>query len=343
MNKFMDIKGTFLKVYGKTTSSFHSTRREYASLVQTSPFILGSTLRGALLTNIIKQIDCPEWLRLKETNDSGAIGGIHRGCGISCPVKSFFSPSQVIFSFGKFDNMGEEKLQRTTRIAIEREKSSVSEGAIVNIETVPPETSFEFEVVLLGESLQFMEQIKKAVYTMAIGEGIGRYRSIGFGQFQIDRIEESELSQIIEKQLSEIQERCNGKKGIKLILRTPLVLGDGQGIFFPVSNSKVFIERFCNATAAKMKMLTITEKTLAQSDIKDVEMKIIPDYVHRFSYEIQNKENRLVAWPGSEIILHCEMTRELYLQFAIIAITGLGEWSDWGFGRFHNEGFEEKQ
>lgn len=342
----MNFNGTLLRVKGKTTSPFHSTRQQYASLVQTAPFILGSTLRGALLSTMIRQIDCPQWIRLKKETDSKNISDIHTNCDISCSVKYFFLSYQIIFSFGLFnvDNKlsedNETLYQRTTRIAIERENNSVSEGAIVNIETILPETPFIFEIILLGDALNHRENIKRAILNMPLGEGIGRYRSIGFGQFQIDTIEEFDLVEIIEQQLSDIK-KVNGQKRIRLILSTPLVLGDEKGMVFPFSNRKILIDRLSKEIKSKVEVITRKESTTIS--IKDIEMKITPDYIHRFSYEIQNKENRLVARAGSEVILHFEdITTELYQQLAIASLIGLGEWSDWGYGRFKVKSLRER-
>lgn len=329
----MNINGILFRVKGKTLSPFHTTRRAYTSLVQTAPFVLGSTLRGALLSTIIRQINCPERVRLQKENDSINICKIHLNCEASCFVKHFFSPYQVLFSFGKFCAKEENLYQRIIRIAIEREKVSVAEGAIVNIEAIQAETPFEFEIMLLGKILSFKEEIKKAINNIAVWEGIGRYQSIGFGQIQIDDIEEIDLSQAINHLFYELKEKLNHEHKMRLVFKTPLVLGDENGTLFSFSNRVELIEQFSKEIVSKVQ--NITGRELTPLVIKDVEMKIIPDYVHRFSYEIKNKENRLIAASNSEVILHFEnISDEVFQQFAIVSFAGLGEWSDWGFGRF---------
>ena len=69
--------------------------------------------------------------------------------------------------------------------------------------------------------------------------------------------------------------------------------------------------------------------------IERVDARLRPDFIGRFSYERGLRENRLVAWAGSEMTLHLSHgASDLSEQLAIASILGIGEWSEWGYGRF---------
>ncbi|MBT9165182.1 MAG: hypothetical protein DDT23_01197 [candidate division WS2 bacterium] len=145
--------GIFLRFYCRTTTPFHTTSREYTNLVKSASFILGSTIRGAVLKTMIELFPCPMMNRLKDAQNSKEVSDIHSKCSPECPMKPFFTHSFLSnFSFGFFKSEDVDRF--STRIGIERETASVAEGSIVTFESLSPPRSFEFDVFLFGECLK---------------------------------------------------------------------------------------------------------------------------------------------------------------------------------------------
>jgi hypothetical protein len=79
----------------------------------------------------------------------------------------------------------------------------------------------------------------------------------------------------------------------------------------------------------------VTGDELAPLPIERVDFRLKPEFVGRFSYERGLRENRLVAWQGSQMKLHPENEVVLNcVQLGLAAVLGIGEWNHWGFGRF---------
>ena len=70
--------------------------------------------------------------------------------------------------------------------------------------------------------------------------------------------------------------------------------------------------------------------------LERLDVLIRPDFISRFSYEQGLRQNRLVAWPGSS--LSFDWPEAFDEDGLVLALTlGIGEWSEWGFGRFRVE------
>ncbi len=307
-------EGLILRFECVTASPFHTARQEYANLIKCAPFILGSTLRGAALNDLIRA-HCPEETlrQLDGLTDPAAIADVHRNCAADCPAKHFYAePAEVRFSFGIFD--GEPALART-RIALDRETSSVAEGAIVSVEAVPAGTGFSFEIALLGEAIRFRDEIEAALRRAGQMWGIGRLRSVGFGQYEVRRVESASITD----RLSRFREQF-AKAGSEITLEfvTPYVLGDGS------SEVQVSGEALAERVGAELGV-----------KLERVEARLELDFVSRFSFERGLRENYLVAWRDSQMTLKSAENGSAWVDaLARSATFGLGRLDDWGFGQF---------
>lgn len=321
------IEGRVLRFECRTTSPFHTSRQEYANLIKCAPFILGSTIRGGLLKYLIETNCSSEKIAmLRSMSDPEEVARFHRGCEVDCLVRPFFAEESLAwFSFGRFT---EESYVSMTRIAIGRENRSVAQGAIVNIEAIEPGTEFVFEITLFDEALTTVDAIRPAINQVGRMHGLGRLRSIGFGQFEVLDAEGSDFADHVDERVHALP-FFNGE--LKMVFTTPFVLGKGMNPY-PIAGQELAkqIAEDLQATVSRA-----VEEEMAPIPIDHVDVRLKPDFVGRFSYERGLRENRLVAWVGSEITLHLsDGVHDLSEQLAIASILGIGEWSEWGYGRF---------
>jgi len=320
------LEGTILRFHCLTTSPFHTTRQRYANLVKCAPFIMGSTLRGALLDALIRT-RCPQELigRLQMLDDPEAIAELHRGCPEVCPVKSFFAqPLTVWFSFGEFEKVDYHMM---TRIGLSRETHSVSEGAIFTIEAIVPGIPFTFEIILLGMAQTVTEDIVTAVKQVAEVGGVGGFRSIGLGRFEL--VDEPERTTLDEWLYEAMVGWPQAGEWAQMTFTTPFVLGSEMGP--QALQGEVMARRIAQAIDRVAAEAGYEED--GALPLERVDVRLRPEFVGRFSFERGLRENQLVAWPGSSLGFEWPETVDGD-ALAIAAVLGIGEWNHWGFGRF---------
>ncbi len=326
--------GLTLTFHCRTVSPLHTTRQQYSNLIKCAPHIMGSTLRGAIVARLIEREVCPkphaEWANA--SRETARVGELHRACeNPACPIAPFFpapndSPS-AWFSFGTFDAPEPARLYRAaTRIALERATGSVAEGAIITIESIAPDTPFAFNVTLFGDAARLADDIEWAVRMTAQTQGLGRFRSIGYGQFELSappaRIA---FAEGVEK----TREQWNASRELQAEFATPFIIGKGDGQVAALDRRafREWLQKPADATLRAIGM----EAELA---LTDAALTLTPEYVSRFSYEMGGPQHRLVAWKGSRLKMTLardddETTRAL----AALSLLGMGEWSDCGFGQ----------
>lgn len=303
-------------------SPFHTTQREYQNLLTCAPYVLGTTIRGAVLGYLIqKHCTVEKITQLEKTTDPGCILQIHRSCGEGCLLSQFFEEDtpNILFSFGEFHRP--EYLSRT-RIALRRDFRNASEGAIANVECIQEGSEFRFEVVLSDSLMDLEEEIAEAVRFVGEYIGIGRFKSVGLGRFKTEERTKEDVETLLERVKIPDSE-------IELVLRTPLVFMmrkmDCGVMAEQISNS--FLQRFREISGRD------SDKEVEIAEL-DIEMK--PEFIHRHSLETSQVENRLVMDVGSKI--RCVLPppgRQHLIQLKIASRFGIGDWRNCGFGRFH--------
>jgi hypothetical protein len=327
-------EGIALVFHCRTTSPLHTTRQQYSNLIKCAPFILGSTLRGAILARLIEREVCPHLDKAVASSDSARIGELHRACeNPACPIKPFFPDGAPLawFSFGLFDAPDPARPYRAaTRIALERETGSVAEGAIITIESIAPDTPFTFSVTLFGEAMRVSDDVEWAVEATARTQGIGRFRSIGYGQFRVEKSERVAFAERVER------ERTNWREAEKVSAEfaTPYVIGTGDGKVEGL-NRQAFAQTIQAQASDTLRAIGVDSPV----QFSDAALTLTPDYVSRFSYEQGGPQHRLVAWQGSRLVLTlAHADEEARRALAAIALLGLGEWRECGFGQIAPEG-----
>ncbi|MBM4467185.1 MAG: hypothetical protein FJ014_16795 [Chloroflexi bacterium] len=323
------IEGKAITFRCRLTSPFHTARQTYANLAKCAPFILGSTIRGAVLKYLIEAHCPPDGIAdLRQLHDPDQVAAYHLACDRDCPARPFFQHREYIwFTCAPLD---EEKFGSATRIALSRPTASVAEGAIFSVEMATPGTEFTFEVFLLGPAQVLVDTVKGAVEAAGRWSGLGGHRSVGFGRFELldGQPQADEFDDRITRELLFWPQVSSSPT---LVFLTPLVLGEKVGLETLTGEGlAVWL-----ATEIQRIASQVTGDELAPLPIERVDFRLKPEFVGRFSYERGLRENRLVAWQGSRMTLHPESGTTLDSeQLAMAAVLGIGEWNHWGFGRF---------
>ncbi len=322
---------------------YHTTQHTHRNLLRCGPHILGSSLRGIILSYLI-QTNCREsYLAELVTKKSPTeIQKFHRSCPEECLLREIageadWSPA---FSFGEFQTDFGTGLQH--RVAIDRERRTVAVGKIVSIEVVPEGTEFQFTVVLPTPALLRRTQFEQAVREAGQWIGVGHHKSIGLGRFEVKRVSACSL-------LSEIArvsvEFGNLPAAFRLRLQTPMVLHDANKRF-PLE-TKALREALARAllerTTEVSKRFALPGPLPADPIVpQECRFSFRPDYISRESFEEGKRKNALVALAGSWFDLSFrEVTESLRHQLAIAQVLGIGSWADVGFGRLRAQPLED--
>lgn len=327
----MDLRdGTVFSFGCKLKSPFHTTQREYRNLLKCAPFIAGTTFRGAILKALI-ELNCKknDLNQLKKLNDPHEVRRLHSQCYEDCIVKHFFDPEKInaIFSCGLFE--GKSKYDLFTRIALTKDDQTAAEGMIVNTECISSGVDFQFSISLFDDALDAVDELKDAI-DLASQNGIGRFKSIGFGRFDIENIGEENVEDLIWRN-AENFESDNLKVEIKL--QTPFVFNNSKEAFNQNDLGDVF-----SAALSKRYNDICVDRLRTSPSISSTEMRLIPEFLNRYSYEIGKKESRFSAGIESQFWLEFdEVTEDIKSQLAIGSAFGFGLWCNCGFGKFFVE------
>lgn len=290
-------------------SPFHTAGERYSNVHVCAPYVLGSTLRGAMLGQIIQR-SCPEehFARLLEKNPD-----YHSECPGPCGAKDLFCPTRTRFSFGEFDPEARPRIFRS-RVAIDRERFSVAEGALLTFDAVPGArengehaagSRFRFEVEVTSPELV---DLVKETAIWAGEAGVGAFRNQGYGRFVVEGCQSV---------CPEAPSLSSTPDQHRLRVRTPWVLGDlsfGEDAFRR-DLSVLFGEDWCDT---HFDHAAVTDANLG--------------YIGRWCYEDGKRHVRAVALPGSALAL--TFNTQVSADDVQRLLRGIGEWSDMGFGRW---------
>jgi len=290
-------------------SPLHTAAERYSNVQTCAPYILGSTLRGAMLGQIIRRKCPPEHFERLMANNPG----YHAECPGPCGAKSLFDFALTRFSFGRFPHDDPPRAFRS-RVAIDRARGSVAEGALLQFEVITPTDSksnpvcFTFEVETADESLNGL--IREAM-AWAGEAGIGAFRNQGFGRFVVEDVSMS-ATPPAEKAMSPDDKYL-------LTADTPYVLPAGQS----------FDEAF-RSDLDRLLGSEWSEHHLGEVKVQEANL----GYVGRWRYEGEKpgRETRAVALPGSTLLI--EVTSEIPAEQTSRMLRGIGDWAEVGFGRF---------
>lgn len=326
-------EGTVFSFNCTLKSPFHTTQREYRNLLKCAPFIAGTSLRGAILKALI-ELNCREHINeLGKLHSYHEIQKFHSNCHDNCPVKSFFDLQKTnsIFSCGILEE--KSKYDMFTRIALTKDTRSAAEGMIVNAECIPRGVEFQFSISLFEDAIDMVDELKDAI-DLASQNGIGRFKSIGFGRFNIETIDEKSVEGLVYDNYNKI-ESDNSKAEIRF--QTPLIFNDSEEAF----DTKNLGDMFSTLLSKRYNEICVDRLTKSSS-ISSTEMRLIPEFINRYSYETGRKDSRLSAGIGSQFWLEFdEITEDVRSQLAIGSSFGISLWSNCGFGAFSIENWNE--
>ena len=318
--------GTVFSFNCTLKSPFHTTQREYRNLLKCAPFIAGTSLRGAILKSLI-ELNCKEHINeLKKLHSYHEIQKFHSDCQENCPVKYFFDlqKTNAIFSCGILKE--KSKYDMFTRIALTKDSRSATEGMIVNAECIPDGVEFQFSISLFDDAIDMVDKLEDAV-GLASQNGIGRFKSIGFGRFDIGKIDEKNIEDLVYCSYDKLGPD-NSK--VEIEFQTPLIFNKSKEAF----DTKNLGDMFSTLLSKRYTEICV-DKLTKFSLISSTEMRLIPEYINRYSYEIGRKESRLSAGIESQFWLEFdEITDDVKSQLAIGSSFGIGLWCNCGFGKF---------
>jgi hypothetical protein len=329
--------GIVLHFSGVTKSPFHSTRQEFANLIKCAPYILGSTIRGALLKRLIERGVCPHLDVLNTPHDDAQLAEIHHDCALHPFFPAEDELPSAWFSFGQFTDdddipLTAEQLavryQSHTRIALQRETRSVTAGAIVTLESIMPETPFTFDVVLFDEARALADGLASAARDTGTGEGWGRFRSIGLGQFKIDQVTRIE----IENWLAQTPWALNDDDPASFTFEfvTPYVLSRGEAQM-PAFDAPAITARLNREVNQVLRAVGEPE---TRAEFSDATFTIHPEFISLYSYERGLRQNSLVTLERSWARARANEARLAARALTIAGRLGVGEWNTRGFGCF---------
>jgi hypothetical protein len=262
----------------------------------------------------------------------------HRECSEDCVVKYLAGETdwQPIFSFGRFP----EKVQLGLlhRIGKDRERGAVAEGRIVSIEAVPEGTEFEFTVALSASLVPHSKQLEAAIREVGQLMGVGHYKPLGLGRFEVISIERLDLAGEIQRTQRELS---GMPASIRLGLDTPLIIENGgrplstQGRALAEELARWLAQR----TAEVRDRFGLTQLAATEPVAPEhCTLTFRPDYISRQSFEEGQRKNALVALPGSYLkVQFSQPSPALEQQLAVSHLFGVGPWADVGFGRLKLE------
>lgn len=288
-----------LKFECKLTSPFHTSEYNYSNLYTCAPYVMGSTLRGAILRCLIDEVGCNHIDELHKNNPD-----FHQNCTENCPIKPLFKlPTR--FSFGHFDKRTANRVYIHTRVGINRESYSSAQGALVSVE-VHKGDKFTFEVMY--PKIELERYIKRGVELAGSRFGIGRFRSIGWGQFVVCSCDF-------------IKPNLPSKASIyEFEFKTPYVLNDDS------ADGQILKEKLYKRLRDAIPCVCIPQ-------IKEIATRVTSfSFVRRWSDEKGQKENRLVLDSGTKLKISFE--EEVNPEHLYIWQWGIGEWFEYGFGSF---------
>lgn len=290
----------------RLVSPLHTAGERYSNVQTCAPYVLGSTLRGAMLGHIIRRL-CPA-----EHFESllGDNPGYHARCAGPCGAKPLFDPARTRFSFGRFPDDRPPRAFRS-RVAIDRERCSVAEGALLQFEVISPVSStgegtcFNFEVEIPDESLT---ELAIDAARWAGEAGIGAFRNEGYGRFTVEDARPG---------FTPAPQQALRVGAYRLAVDTPYVL---PGLPFGEAAIRGDLDRVGGDgwSAEWLDAVRVEEANLG--------------YIGRWCYEDGQRHTRAVALPGSALTIHVKA--DLPADQAARIQRGLGEWAEVGFGRF---------
>jgi hypothetical protein len=261
------------------------------------------------------------------------IQAYHRACPEDCVVRDLAGESDwlPVFSFGVFDKFVPDLRYR---VSMDRERRTVAPGNLASVEVIPEGTAFRFSVVLTPAAFPWRQQFEQAVRDVGNWLGVGHYKSLGFGRFEVIEIKSYSVASELGRIRDEIRHL---PKKFGLMLSTPLVLENG-GVPMPLEGKalgEAILGALRGRAAGVQSRFRLPERSNDDSAVvEECAFSFRPDYVSRDSFEQGTRKNALVALAEGRLDVSFAGVMDLLPhQLAVAQLFGVGPWADVGFGR----------
>lgn len=219
--------------------------------------------------------------------------GYHRECDAGCDIKALFEP-QTRFTFGFFESEASHP-GSLTRVSIGRDTRSAAAGGLVTTEVRYGVFRFWVQVPEAAHAPLMNAAVKGA------GElGVGRNKGIGWGRFEVT---------------------CSSTGSL------PVNLGEGPRFHWRFRSPYVL----SNPEQADPK--DAIQQSLKDHGLPEAQVEVRKasfSYFRRWSYEKDERDNRLVADADTEVEVEFQQPPDVEALKKLA--WGLGEWKECGFG-----------
>jgi len=322
---------------GKTTSPWHVGKRRYSNYLYTRTDILwGRGVRGAVLKQLWRTY-CP----LSDIRDRVEFNP-EKDCQKcnsreDCPFNAlrgadkegeFKDTPKIVFT-----NLYFEGNVKTDKIVItsidDRYKNVVEKVGPVYVEYIKSGTDFFFEIILTGKSVDFKDDVIRAVKTSLKFFGWGGFCNEGFGRGEIIRVEERDfdkfdefMTKLSKAIVDEHRNRCEVK--LKIV---PLLILEKNGGYYLSTAEEGFKEKFLHSIVERYWQFYKDKK---YPRIKDIFGDVRRMKIRGWSRK-DGKEQFFEGMHGELTVKFDDLNIE---EAKVIAISryGIGKWKNQGFG-----------
>jgi CRISPR/Cas system CSM-associated protein Csm3 (group 7 of RAMP superfamily) len=330
------MKLSHIHFYGTTTSPWHIGRRKFGDYLYTGKSLWGRSVRGAILWQFWRTYCRKSSLKEGENFSSKDC----ETCEISekCPFNNlrgtdegeYKDKPRLIVTNLKF---GDVKTETIALISKEEKNLGVTKGkGPVSIEYIPPGADFDFEVILMGEGMDFKKDLIEAVKINIEFFGWGGFRNEGFGRGEIKSVEEKGFSEFEKEYIEPIAEKIsktmkmNGEAVFKIDTVLMINRKEEKGFYTSILENG-FKERLINS---------INERYWQFYDeniyvpVERVSGKARSMRMEAWSRE--NKRGKTFIGIGNEIRIKLKEHENEHFKALAITKYGIGRYKNMGFG-----------
>lgn len=323
MGHFME-EFVHLHFTGKTTSPWVIGRRTYSNYIFCQRFLWGRAVRGPVLGYMLKSycpylpsstLPCEGCTQREDCPFYNLYGADNEG--------AFKDTPRLLITSLAFKTPRFPRMHLISRDAV---TNGVALGP-VTVEYIPPETCFEFEVIMTGEATGFVERLKEAVRATLTLTGWGARCSAGCGRGRIENVVNHGFDEWVSKYVERRVEELEGKRAFTLEIFPILMLEKEKNIYYTSVVEKGFRKKLANSMSERYWQFFKDSKYLR---IEDVSGACVFTAVRAWSRKDNRQVNNFRGLAGE---LQLRLTSRLSKED--LRVVGV---SWYGIGRFKNQG-----
>lgn len=242
-----------LHFHGKTTSPWHIGKRRYGDYLYTrTDYLWGRGIRGPVLRQLWRTY-CPRSDLAERVDFIPERDCI--GCEVfsECPFSNLrgsgdgeFKDKPRLILTNLALNDVETKVMALATLS-DKYKGVVPGRAPVHIEFIPPDTGFEFEIIMMGDGVRFAKDVKRAVDISLRFFGWGGLCNEGFGRGVIEDVSENSFQTFKRRYITPIVEKLRDNDTAVFNVAPLLILERADGEIYRSVVEEGFIDKFIHS------------------------------------------------------------------------------------------------